>query len=147
MGELFSTFGINVKLLIIQMVNFGILLLALWYFLYTPILKMIDERRRKIEKGVKDAEEAEKRLGDIELERDGIFTEARKQADSIVGEAKERAVEKEKEMLTEAEHRALATERAAEERALETQAKALRESNAQIAQAAMLAAEKILRNK
>jgi len=56
MSELFSAFGVNWKLLLIQAVNFGLLLAALTYFLYKPILKIIDERREKVAEGVRTAE-------------------------------------------------------------------------------------------
>lgn len=62
MGELFSTFGINGKLLLMQSVNFGLLLLVLWKFVYRPVLTMIDERREKIAEGVRIAEAADQRL-------------------------------------------------------------------------------------
>jgi len=69
MEEIAKVFGLDWKLLIIQAVNFGVLLLVLWYFLYKPVLKMLDERRGKIQKGVEDAENAEIRLTEIEGER------------------------------------------------------------------------------
>ena len=46
MQELFSAFGVNWKLLIAQAVNFGIVLVALRYFLYTPVLEMLEKRRQ-----------------------------------------------------------------------------------------------------
>jgi F0F1-type ATP synthase membrane subunit b/b' len=58
MGDLFAAFGINWKLLVIQAVNFGVLLLALWYFLYTPVLTMIDERKKIASKVISIKEEA-----------------------------------------------------------------------------------------
>ena len=56
MSELFAASGINWQLLIVQAINFGLLLFILWYFLYTPILKLIDDRQKKIAEGVKTAE-------------------------------------------------------------------------------------------
>ena len=38
MNELFAAFGIDWKLLLAQGVNFGIVLVALWYFLYRPVM-------------------------------------------------------------------------------------------------------------
>src|SRR3989344_5401181 len=68
MSDLFAAFGVNWKLLLIQAVNFGLLLAALSYFLYKPILKIIDERRHKIAEGVRTAEAAAERLEEAEKE-------------------------------------------------------------------------------
>ena len=45
MQQLFAAFGINWKLLLIQGINFSVLLAILSYFLYRPLMKVIDERR------------------------------------------------------------------------------------------------------
>ena len=147
MSELFEVFGINWKLLLIQAFNFGLLLIILWRFLYTPVLRMIDERRKKIEEGVKTAEEAERKLADSESKGKDIVGGASREAERIVGAARERAEEKGSELLREAETRAEALLSDASERAQETKRQALKQSEREIARAAMLAAEKILHGK
>jgi hypothetical protein len=69
MSELFATFGINGKLLVVQLVNFGILLAALTYLLYKPLMTLMEERAQFIGKGVKDAEAAQKKLAAAEADR------------------------------------------------------------------------------
>jgi len=59
MEELISTFHIEWQLIIAQLVNFAIVLFVLWKFAYNPILKTLNDRTKKIEKGVKDAEDAD----------------------------------------------------------------------------------------
>lgn len=147
MEEIARVFGINWKLLLVQAVNFGVLLLALWYFLYTPILKMIDARREKIEQGVKDAEEAEQRLHEVEKESDEVLSEARQSAGEILAHSKERAEQQSAEIVNEASSRADSIVEGAQKRADEAQRQALRESEAEISKAAILAAEKILKDK
>lgn len=39
MDQLIQAFGIDAKLITVQIINFGILLAALTYFLYKPVLK------------------------------------------------------------------------------------------------------------
>ena len=70
MDEILEVFGINWKLLLIQSVNFGILLLVLWRFLYRPLVKIMGERQSVIAKGVQNARDAEERLKSIEEEKD-----------------------------------------------------------------------------
>ena len=60
--ELLSNLGINGKLLLAQIVNFFILLYILKRFAYKPILKVLDDRKEKIEKGLRDAENAKDKL-------------------------------------------------------------------------------------
>jgi len=147
MGELFTTFGINSSLLVTQIINFGLLLVALWYFLYRPVLTMIDTRRAKIEEGVKNAEAAEVRLSEIEGEREGVLKEASNKADTILSASKERAQEKAAEAIRDANNRAESILDGAQQRAEEMKEQALRESNEAISKAAILAAEKILKEK
>src|SRR3972149_6166356 len=45
--------------LLIQIVNFGLLLFFLWKFLYRPFLAKLDERSRAIKKALSEAQEAQ----------------------------------------------------------------------------------------
>ena len=145
MGELFAVFGVNWQLLLIQALNFGILLVALWYFLYRPILRIIDERRQKVAEGVKNASEAAAKLAASEVQGEGIVGNASREAEKIVAAARSRAEEKKAELMRAAETRAEALLSDAQARAEETQRQALKQSDREIARAAVLAAEKILR--
>ncbi len=145
MEQLFSAFGVDWRLLVIQGVNFGVLISVLTYFLYKPMMKMIDERREKIAEGVRKAEEADRNLLAAKEEGEGIIGAAARDAEALAAAARTRADEKGTEILRAAEARADATMRDAAARAEEAQRLALQESQREIARAAMLAAEKILR--
>jgi F-type H+-transporting ATPase subunit b len=144
MSELFSTFGIDVRLLIIQAVNFGITLVVLWWFLYRPLIKMIDERKTKIAKGVDDAAEAARSRAAVEGEKFGIIASANKEAEAVVARAAEEGKKERAEIVKAAQDRAEATLRDAELQAAEAKHQALKESEKEIAQVAILAAEKLL---
>jgi len=147
MSELFAAFGINWQLLIVQAINFGLLLFVLWYFLYTPVLKLIDDRQKKIADGVKTAEAADRKLADAKTEGEGIVGTAAREAESLVATARSRADEKGNEIVKAAEARANTVLEEASARAEEAKRMALSESSKEIARAAVLAAEKILREK
>lgn len=147
MESIISSFGIDWRLLVIQGVNFGVLLAALTYFLYKPMMKMIDERRDKIAEGVRAAEAAAQRLADAKEEGDKMIGEGAREAESIVAAARARADEKGAEMVKAAEHKADALLKDATARAEEAQRMALAQSEKDIAKAALLAAEKILATK
>lgn len=145
MGELFHAFGIEWQVLLAQAVNFGIVLAALTYFLYKPILKLLSERQEKIAKGVRDAEEAAEERGRIESEKAGIISGAQKEAESIVGRAVVEGKEERETIVGNAQVRADSIVKDAEAQAAEMKRGALAESEAEIARVAVLAAEKILR--
>lgn len=147
MGALFSTFGINVPLLITQAVNFAITLLVLWFFLWKPLMKALNERQAKIAKGVEDAAAAAKERAETERQRSEVITAAESEAENIVGRATEEGKAESRTIVKRAQERAEATLKEAEAEAEEARRQALRASEKEIATTAILAAEKILREK
>ena len=147
MEDLIQSFGINGKLIIMQIINFGLLLLLLWHFLYKPVLAMVAKRQKTIEKGIKDAEDAKKKLESADDEKTSIIAEANKDAEEIISKAKKRGEEKGNEALTDAQSKADAVAKNAALKAEEARAKVLRDTEAEIAQTAILAAEKLMLKK
>ncbi len=147
MSQLFAAFGINAPLLIEQAVNFGILLAALTYLLYKPVMRTIDERRKMVAKGVEDAQEAAQTLARADGEAAKRVGAADGEAGEIVKRARSEASAERAKMLRDAEARAAAVAKDAEARALQTLQSARRESEKEIARLAVLAAEKVLRQK
>lgn len=144
MGALFSAFGVDWHLLIIQAVNFALLLALLTYFLYRPILKVIDERREKVAEGVRLAQQADQKLEDAKKQGDGMVADAAHEAEGMVAAARARASEMTAETTRAAEAKADAILKEAQAHAEEAKRLAMQESAKDIARAAMLAAEKIL---
>ena len=145
MEPLLSAFGVNWKLLLAHGINFALLLAILSYFLYKPVLRMIDERREKIAEGVRTAERAARSLAEAQKKGDGIVGDASREAEALVKTARARAEEKGAEIVKSAEARAEGVLTDAATRAEEAKRQAIKESEKEIARAAMLAAEKILR--
>lgn len=106
MEELFSQLGINGKSLLAQGINFTVILAVLSAFVYKPLLKVLEERRKKIEFGLEGAAEAERRLAAIDDERKSRLKEADKEAVSIVGAAEKKAGERAVEIVAAAESKA-----------------------------------------
>lgn len=147
MSQVFAAFGIDWKLLLVNLVNFGVLLLALWYFLYGPITRMLEARRKKIAEGVKKAEEAEQTLAHIQESKSAVLASAGKEADQIIAQARESATKKEKEILNSADSAASNILRDAEKQAEQTKAAALTESKQEIAKLIVLGMEKTMNSK
>lgn len=115
MQEFFQSIGLDGKLLLSQAVNFLLLLIILRVFAYKPILKIIKERRERIEEGLTKAEEADRRLSEIttlkkeklqEAEQEGmaLLRETEEKAKDLEAELLERAHKKESEILKKADH-------------------------------------------
>ncbi|MDP3645545.1 MAG: F0F1 ATP synthase subunit B [bacterium] len=145
MSDLFAVFGVNWKLLFIQGLNFGLLLAVLTYLLYKPIFRVITERQQKIAEGVKTAEAASKKLEDATGQSKSIVGEAVREAERLVADARAHADLRGDEIIHAAEARAAAALKDARMKAEETERQALEDSQREIARAAMLAAEKILK--
>lgn len=80
--------GIEPTQLLMQVVNFTIIAVVLTKFLYKPILKILDERKKKIEDGLRYTEQVKAELEKTEKKRKEILAEAREEANSILEEAK-----------------------------------------------------------
>lgn len=147
MEGILTTFGVDWRLLLINAINFGLLLAALSYFLYTPIMNMLEERRERIAKGVREAEAAEEKLQEIEHSRKEVLAEAGAKADEIVGHARAAGLEKEKELLARADAAAASLLKDAQAQAAELKAEALEESKQEVAKLIVLGMEKALHAK
>lgn len=147
MDQLLYAFGIDGRLLIAQVVNFGVLLVVLWLLLYKPVMKTLDERKAKIAQSVIDADEAAKKLAGADAEASHIVHKADQEASALVLSARETATAEKVRLLKEAEERAAKIAQDADARAKEAANKMLKESEREIARLAILAAEKTIRSK
>src|SRR4030067_222054 len=71
--EVLEDFGVEPILLLAQVVNFVILLYILKRFLYKPILKVLEERKKRIETSVKQSEDIQKRFDEMSKKQTEIL--------------------------------------------------------------------------
>jgi F-type H+-transporting ATPase subunit b len=102
MTELQNQLGVDWRLLLSQAVNFLILLAALRFFLYKPISRILKERQKKITEGLLKAEEADRRLKEIDEIRKEKIKKAENAALDIVRAAEKKSKEIEIQLLEEA---------------------------------------------
>lgn len=139
-----GTLGINLKIFLAQLLNFGVVLFVLWRWAYKPILKILEERQAKIERGVKQAEDVEKRVQDLEREQEEVIKKAKTEAVKVLEQAHEKAEERRKELLAKAkdEVQGIVIQGKAQ---LESQKEQMvRDAREEIAQIAVEAARRIL---
>lgn len=92
MSDLFRSLGIDWRLLLSQAANFIILLIVLRAFVYAPLLRVLKERRARIEEGLAKADEADKRLTDANELALAKMKEAEREGLSIIADARIKAV-------------------------------------------------------
>ena len=99
---LFEALGLNVQVLIAQLINFAVLLFVLWKFGYKPMAKFLEDRSSKIEKGIEDAELANKKLIDLEEKEKEVLRNAKKEAIIILEKARAQGEENKKKTVEKA---------------------------------------------
>jgi len=95
--------GLNLGFLLLQIVNFAIILIVLRAWVYKPLIKMLEKRRLSIAQGLEDARIASEARANAEDEAKRLLEEANAKAAEIVREADTRAEAVKKEILAEAE--------------------------------------------
>ena len=137
--------GINLSHLIIQFINFGVLLALLLIFAYRPLRRIFEERSRKIREGLEQAELARKRMEEVEEEVRRRLEEARRQGEEIIARAREAGEKMKAEAREEARKEAeIFMERAREEMRRE-RAEMVEQLRREFVDAAILAAQKVVR--
>jgi F-type H+-transporting ATPase subunit b len=86
-----GSIGLDVRSLVLQIVNFAILLLVLKKFAYKPIMDTLDARRHKIEESLKTAKELEIEKVNMQKEKDALIKEAHGKAQVIIEQSKKQA--------------------------------------------------------
>lgn len=89
--DILTRFGIQPTLLLAQIVNFTIILFVLKKFFYKPITKALDDRKKRIEESLKNADEIEARLKKTEQKTEQILESARNQSQNIIAGANKEA--------------------------------------------------------
>lgn len=102
MDSLISTFHLDLKLIIAQLVNFTVVAVVLWFFALKPLIKVMSERTKTIEKSLSDAKKIEDRLAKTEAEKRQILEVTKKEAAGILEETNKKAEVNKKEMVDKA---------------------------------------------
>lgn len=83
--------GINLGFLVVQILNFAIIMVVLSAWVYKPLMNALHKRRDTIEKGLEDARIAAEARENAEKDAAGILAEAQATAAKVILEAKEKA--------------------------------------------------------
>ncbi len=136
--------GINAGFLIAQLVNFGVIFLALALLAWRPLTKALDDRAMRIAKQVEDAEVAAKARANAEAEAAKIVEDARREAAKFADEARGRGDEAAEAIIVEARTEAEKLVAEAREKATEERNQQLASLRDQVAGLAIAATQKLV---
>lgn len=142
MGEL----GLNVNLFLVQLINFGVVMAALSFLLYKPVLNMLRERTERIEQSLQEADQVKQQLANARRDYDAEIARARQEAAAILSQAQDRARVQESEIIAQARQDADRIRSDAREQAVQERDQLLREVKDQVAELVTLAASRVLQS-
>jgi F-type H+-transporting ATPase subunit b len=90
---------IHPQLLLYQGAIFLIFVFLMWKFVYKSLVKMVEERRRKIENTILEAEKKKSEADEIKLGYESKMTEVNAKADEIRRQAEAEAYQKRNEIV------------------------------------------------
>lgn len=85
--EIARQFGVDWPHLIAQTISFCIVCVLLQRYAYRPVLKILQQRRQEIARGLADAEKAKAELASAEATKQDIIAKANAQGDKLIEEA------------------------------------------------------------
>ncbi len=98
--------GINLYVLIAQIVNIVILFFVLRALLFNRFLGMMEERKQRIQQGLEEADRAQERAWEAERMYEERMEKIEREREAIIGEAKEEAKQLRAELLAQAREEA-----------------------------------------
>jgi F-type H+-transporting ATPase subunit b len=135
---------INIFWVIVAAVNFIVFLAVIWMIFFKPVSKMLNDRRDRIEQGLRDADIARQEREQTAAERLSAITAARQEAEDILARAQRLADEnRERDMSATRAQLEQMRERAAADINAERE-RALADVRSQVAELALAAAGRVV---
>lgn len=145
--KIFTAFGLDIKILIAQLVNFGVLLFLLWKFGYKPMFKLLEDRRNKIDSGLENAALAETKLKEISDKEKKVLHEAKKEAAKILDDARALAEESRKKNIEKTKEEIGQLINQEKESMRQEKAEILKSINREVADLVVATVEKVIEEK
>jgi F-type H+-transporting ATPase subunit b len=147
MEDFINTFHIDWKLMIAQIINFGLVFLVFYLLAAKPLSKLIKDRGQEIETGLVNAKDSAVLLEKTQKEYDEILAQARTKANKMFQDGKKEAQAEQTAMLEEAKNEVKRIIESGKKSLEMEKAKTLEETKKDIAILAMKATEKLMSSK
>ena len=139
-----ESLGINLGLLVSQIVNFTLLAVLLYLLLYKPVLGMLNQRKERVERSMADVDAAREAAAKAQQEYDRKIAEAQRKAQEIIAQAAQASDKVGADIKAEAQREADAIRQKAREEAEQERSHILAEVQSQIAGLSIAATERVL---
>ena len=139
--------GVDPKAFIVQLLTFLLAYLVLRRYAFGPILRVLQERRQRIEQGVKLGEEMQKERAKLEEQVEKALHQARQQADEIMALAQDASRQAIREAEEKARTKAANILEAAEARIVQDTARARQQLEKELVELVSDATEAIIYEK
>lgn len=136
--------GINVPVLIANIVNFTVLLVILRLVAWGPLMRMLDERREKIAQSLSAAEQAKVQAAESERQVQEQVETARREAQQLIAQAQEISTRIQTDARTQAQADAEATLARARSEIQQERDTAIADLRREFADMTIAAAEKVI---
>ena len=137
--------GIDLKLIIYQLINFLLLVGVLSYVLHKPLLKLLDKRSEEIKEGLANAAKAKEALADAATRQAELLADAERQGHAIIEDVRLQAKELEKVLELRAAERAEKIMQHAEEEIAADRNRLRSELKGELAEMVVQATSKVLK--
>jgi F-type H+-transporting ATPase subunit b len=146
-NSLFGALGIDVRLLVLQLLAFAILVWILSKYVYPKLVEAIDARENAIADSIAAAQKAEAKAEDAQKEIDELLAQAKKDAAGIVDAAHKESVAMVQDAESKAKSRAEQIVKEAHNQLEQDIVAARAQLKAEAADLVALATEKIVKEK
>lgn len=136
--------GINLAVFVTQVVNFFLLLVILSFFVYKPIMKMLDERARKIKESVDEVQKVKEQAALSEEEFKKKMDAASKEGQEVIAKAMRTGEEARQRAQQEAKQEALVLVEKARAEIQRERNETIGELRQEFSDLAVVAAEKVI---
>lgn len=135
---------IQLTQILFQIINFSVVFGGLGYLLYKPILKIFDERAKRIEEGQKAAEKAIESQENLEQLRKEMQTELKKERAAVISEAQAEAKKRTQEVMAKARAEAETEAARIKENAEKEKRQLLKDARGEMADAVVAVAQTVI---
>lgn len=144
LGAAADTMGSAIGTSIVLLASFLVLLIALSYFVWKPVKKVMDDREQFIHDEINDAEKRKEESIKVKEENEELLKKTQSEISEMMDNAKEQAKQEQEAIIHDANTRANQLIKDAKADVESEKEKAVRDINDQVAELSVLIAEKMI---
>ncbi|OGE87646.1 MAG: ATP synthase F0 subunit B [Candidatus Doudnabacteria bacterium RIFCSPLOWO2_02_FULL_49_13] len=145
--SLLGTLGLDWKLFLAQLVNFGIVLFIFWKWVVKPLGATLIKRQERIEQGLKNADRMDDEKKKFDEWKQAEMKKVRTEADHVLRTTTDTANQIKQDTIVDAQKQAAKVTEQAKASMESEKSQMLKEAKQEIATLVVAATEKILRGK